>query len=362
MKEKRVLYALGSVSDKFVEEMYAPNGAKKKRVSHHPVKKMWLIAAVITATVFLMGSAIAALVAINVDNVKIRTASGEIHEGEKVEFEKVQDTFIELGSYYPQEIPDGYTMTFISEGSPLQNQKIEYENEAGNYIRYWIYVGDPASDVEIYDIVSKTDVDVNGHDGILYKQEGGRRALVWIHEDQGYGFALRTDDATVDLLAMAKSTAEGKTLVPTRSESTIKAVEELGDYHPAYLPEGYEEQGTMGSPLAEGSGWYSYVRKWFVNKAENNQIYFEYETYRIATEDGYTDDAKTICSFFIPGCNILTDEIAGEEVEINGMFGLAAKNHIAWADPETHVVYHLYSEDVTADELLKVAQSIIKNP
>lgn len=57
MKEKRIFHALGSVNDKFVEEMYVPNEAKKKTVSHHPVKKMWLIAAIIAAMVFLMGCA-----------------------------------------------------------------------------------------------------------------------------------------------------------------------------------------------------------------------------------------------------------------------------------------------------------------
>jgi len=57
MKEMRVLYALGSVNDKFVEEMYAPNEAKEKTIRRQPAKKMWLIAAIIAAMVFLMGCA-----------------------------------------------------------------------------------------------------------------------------------------------------------------------------------------------------------------------------------------------------------------------------------------------------------------
>ena len=65
-----------------------------------------------------------------------------------------------------------------------------------------------------------------------------------------------------------------------------------------YLPEGYEEQGVMGSPLEEGGGWYSYVRKYYVNKAENTRIYFEYETYAIDTESGYEDSTRTVCSFY----------------------------------------------------------------
>ena len=41
-----------------------------------------------------------------------------------------------------------------------------------------------------------------------------------------------------------------------------------------------------------------------------------------------------------------------------GMYALITGNHIAWADPERHVVYHLYSEDVIDEALLTVAQSI----
>lgn len=325
------------------------------------VKRIWLVAAVIALATVLMGSAIAALVSMKVDDVKVHTQNGETHEGEKVEFEEVHDVFIELGSWYPQEIPDGYTMTFVSDGAPLQNQNIKYENDAGDSIWYWIYIADPASDAEIYDIVSKKEVKIKGEDGILYEQTGGYRTLVWINEDQGFGFKLNTGDTAVDLIAMAESTAEGEPLEPSRSEETKQAIAELGDYSPTYLPDGFVEQGVQASPLSAGSGWYSYVRKWYVNKAENTQIYFTYETYAIMTEEGYTDDAKTICSFHIPGCDVLKGIIVGDEIEINGMYGLATDNRVVWADPETHVYYYLYSEDVTGEELLKVAQSITEN-
>ena len=325
------------------------------------VKRIWMIAAVIALATVLMGSAIAALVAMKTGDVKVMTENGEIHEGEKVEFEEVHDVFIELGSWYPQEIPEGYTMTFVSDGAPYQNQTIKYENEAGNEIRYWIYIADPASGSEIYDIVSKTEVEINGQDGILYEQAGNSRTLVWINEKQGFGFKLNTTDSDVDLIAMAESTAEGEPLTPSRSEETKQAIAELGDFGPTYLPDDFEEQGVQASPLSAGGGWYSYVRKWYVNKAENTQIYFEYETYVIDTESGYTDDAKTVCSFWIPGCDILRGIMVGDEVEINGMYGIASGNHIAWADPETHRVFHLTSEDILGDDLLKVAQSIIEN-
>lgn len=324
-------------------------------------KRIWMVAAIIALATVLMGSAIAALVTMKTGDVKVMTENGEIHEGEKVEFEEVHDVFIELGSWYPQEIPEGYTMTFVSDGAPYQNQTIKYENELGDEIRYWIYIADPASGSEIYDIVSKTDVEINGQDGILYEQAGNSRTLVWINEKQGFGFKLNTTDSDVDLIAMAESTAEGEPLTPSRSEETKQAIAELGDFSPTYLPEGFEEQGVQASPLSTGGGWYSYVRKWYVNKAENTQIYFEYETYVIDTASGYEDNAKTVCSFWVPGCDILRGIIVGEEVEINGMYGIASGNHIAWADPETHRVFHLTSEDILGDDLLKVAQSITEN-
>jgi hypothetical protein len=281
---------------------------------------------------------------------------GKVVEGEKVSFEEVHDEFIELEAYYPQWIPEGYEMTFVSNDAPMQNRVIHYENEAGGLVKYWIYLGDPASYIEIYGIEEKMDVEVNGLPGILYQQSGNTQTLVWADESKGFGFALRGNDPAVDLLAMAKSTALGEELTPTHSAETQQALEELGDFSPLDLPEGYEELDVQGWP--KGDDWYSYVRKWYVNKAENTQIYFEYESYRIVTEDGYTDDARTVCSFFIPGYHILKNEVVGEEIEVCGMFGIMTDNHIAWADPQRKVVYHMYSESVTGEALLEVAQSV----
>ena len=362
MKEKRLLLALGSVNDKFIEEMYMVAAESGKKPHRYPVKRVWLIAAIIVLMLFLMGSAITAFVTMRVEPVKINVQNGEnqattthSHEGERVNFDEVHDVFIELGSFYPQEIPDGYTMTFVSDPSGQQDQIVRYENAAGAWLTYRIYVGAPASAVEVYDIEKKTDVSINGHAGIFYEQNGEGRVLVWADEKNGYGFSLRAEDENVDLISMAESTAEGEPLTPTYAEQKKKALKELGNYSPEYLPEGFEEQGVQASPLEDGGGWYSYVRKWYVNKAENTQIYFEYETYRIQTEDGFSYDAKTVCPFFIPGYEF---QPVGEEVEINGLFGIATNCDVAWADPEKHVVYHLHSEDVMGEELLKIAQSI----
>ena len=335
------------------------------------MRKIWLIAAVVALMLLLMGSAIAALVKMDVEDTKVIMEKEEVvegqvvieekvYEGEKVTFEEVHDTFVELGHYYPQQIPDGYELTFVSSGTPLQNREIRYENGSGGMIRFDLYLGDPASCVEVFEIEEKTELTVNGLPGILYVQKGERRTLVWADEDLGYGFVLRVNDPAVDILPMAESVAEGEALKPTHSEETRKALEELGDYSPKYLPAGYEELEVQGWPIME-DGWYSYVRKWYVNKAENKTIYFEYETYKIVTEDGYTDDAKTAASFYIPGYVSRREEIVAEDVEISGMVGIQSDNHIAWADDTTHQVFHLYSEDVSGEELLKVAQSVVRS-
>lgn len=374
MNGKELFEGMSFVHSKYVQEAEGQLPELQRNTVRFK-KKPLLVAAIIVTAAFLMGAAINALVSMRVENVIVNTPiketqvneNGETvqvwidewHEGEKINFDEVQDVFIELGSYYPQEIPDGYTMTFVSDGAPYQNQNIIYKNDAGNEIWYWIYIADPASDVEIYDILNKTEVDINGQEGILYEQAGGYQTLVWINEDQGFGFKLSASDIEVDLTAMAESTAEGEPLTPSRSEETKIAIEELGDFSPTYLPDGFEEQGVQASPLSDGGGWYSYVRKWYVNKEENTQIYFEYETYVIDTESGYTDDAKTVCSFWIPGYE--RGIAVYEEVEVNGMFGLTTEHHVVWADPAVHKVFHLYSEDITDEELLKVAQSITEN-
>jgi len=356
MNGKDMFLGLSFVNVKYIEEaetvtMLNP-ATKPKR------GQLILIAAIISLAALMMGCAVAALIHLRVEKIHIQTPDGTTHSGVEVHFDDTRDVFIEVGAYYPQQIPDGYTLSFVSDGAPLQHQRISYENDAGQFIDYYIMIGDPASSVEIYDITGEEKVDINGAEGILYTQGGGMRILVWIEAKQGYGFVLRTDDVSVDILAMARSTAPGQPLTPTRSESTVKALAELGDWNPTYLPEGFEEQGVMGSPLEEGGGWYSYVHKHYVNKKENTRIFFEYQTYAIDTDKGYEDNARTACSFFIPGCNALEGTIAGEETQINGMYALVTGNHIAWADPEKHVVYHLYSEDIIGPELLQIANSI----
>lgn len=332
-----------------------------KRKRRAPMIRSVLIAAIVTALLITtVYAAVNALISMRVEDTAVMMPDGEVKTGVEVHFEDTEDVFIELEPYYPQWVPEGYEIVFVTDMAVMGRQYIDYENEEGKVITFTVMLGSEASNVEIYDIETFEEVDINGMPGILYYQESGSKCLVWIDQEVGYGFKLDTNDPDADILSMARGSAPGEELVSTNLEWTELALAQLGDYRPEFLPEGFEEQDVLGCPIEHGGGWYSYVRRWYVNKTENTRIYFEYETYAIDTEMGYTDDAKTICSFFIPGCNIDQGIIVGEEGEIGGMYALITGNHIAWADTERHVIYHLTSEDVLNDDLLKVAHSIME--
>lgn len=336
-------------SDKtYLEVLHMTDQHKKKK---KPVRFL-LIAAIVALLVTTVYAASTALIAIK---IKRGTVGGE--DTAEVHFYSTEDVYLELGSIYPQSIPEGYSYNFVSDVA-YGRQTIHYENGAGNYLTYQICLGGPGETVDILEIEKEEAVDINGIQGVWYIQNSGDQIILWADEAQGFGFMIMTDDPQVDLAALARSVAEGDPLTPTRSDSTGKALEELGDYVPAMLPDGFVEETVLGCPLEEGGGWYSYVRKFFVNKAGNTRIYFEYETYAIDTESGYVDNAETACSFYIPGCDVLNGNVVGERIEINGMFALSSGSDIAWADTERHVVFHLSSEDITPEQLLEIARSI----
>ncbi len=377
-----LLELIGDTPEEYVLD--AAGLGQQTPAKKHIAKKILLIAAIVAAMSLLMGSAITRLIALRTEKITVQmppsngdellsgpenttgstetTTSGPTaYEGERLTFDEMHNVFIALPDYYPQQIPEGYTLTFVSNDAPLQERVIYYENEAGDRITYWLIVGNPGTSIEIYGIEQKIGVKVNGLPGILYDQKGGMRTLAWIDEKQGYGFALRAEEDAVDLLAMAESTAEGEPLKPTHNDKTLQALEELGDFSPGYLPEGFEEYAVAGYPLMEGS-WYSYVRKWYVNREENKLIYFEYETYALPNGAWAGSEAKTASAAFIPGYQSSKGKIPHEEIQVDGMLGLMTDRHTAWADPEKDRVFHLYSKDVSPEELLKVAQSIREKP
>ena len=246
MNGKDLLEDMSFVHSKYIEEAEEQLTQAKRRIIHFK-KKPLLVAAIIATAAFLMGAAIDALISMRVEKVMMHTPIQETQvnedgnieqtwtyewrEGEIINFGEVHDVFIELGSCYPQEIPEGYAIVFVGD-TLYQQQYIAYEDDTGNRIGYTIFIPDTASNIEIYDIASKSTVIINGQEGILYEETSGYRTVVWTDGDQGYGFELCTGDQNVDLIAMARSVGEGEPLIHSSVDKTEEALQELGDFSP----------------------------------------------------------------------------------------------------------------------------------
>ena len=158
----------------------------------------------------------------------------------------------------------------------------------------------------------------------------------------------------VDLIAVAKSVGIGPELKPTFADKTVKALEELGDYQITALPTGMVEDGLTGAPLEDGGGWYSYVRRWYFNPKNNQDIYFEYESY--VTDCSNMEDVVRML--------IGTGENPVQMKTIHGCTGATLQNgasaSVVWliGTPEKGTSFKLYSNSFTAEELLTIAESV----
>ena len=113
------------------------------------------------------------------------------------------------------------------------------------------------------------------------------------------------------------------------------------------------EDGLSGSPLEDEDDWYSYVRRWYYDKTNNNQVYFTYETY---STDCNTE--QEVLKLFVP---------AFTEPEFASIQGYPAitlqdehRAHVAWmiGDINKGVSFQMFSEQFTVDELMKMAESV----
>ena len=167
----------------------------------------------------------------------------------------------------------------------------------------------------------------------------------------GFAYKLRAS-GEVDLIALAKSVGLGPELM-ILDNHTEKALNQLGDYRITQFPENMVEDSVTGWPLENSDDWYSYVRRWYFNKENNNQIYFTYETY-------ITDltDANETLRLYVSGENGL------ERVTIQGHSGITQQEgnraKVVWivGDAAKGVSFQLYSEQFTVEQLLTAAESV----
>lgn len=146
---------------------------------------------------------VAVLAAINAHIEMKRTDYGQTTE---IDFAKTDDAKPELGFYYPECIPDGYTKVFVSEYNNRM-QTVVYENPQGAELRYIYETAGEGGQVSFENIRSEETVDINGSSGTLYTLSDSSRILLWTNDAAGIGFTLTATDKNIDLIKMAASVA-----------------------------------------------------------------------------------------------------------------------------------------------------------
>lgn len=264
-----------------------------------------------------------------------------------IELEQEQTTYIEWQSVYPQEIPAGFELDYVGDRAYGQ-QSIDWKNEEGDVITYTLFFRLGQYGREFDGSGQPETVSINGHIGYRIGNN-----LLWTDEELGFAYKLFTT-GDVDLIALAESVGPGPELDLT-NDTTPKALEQLGDYQITALPDNMVEDGLSGAPLEGEDDWYSYVRRWYYDKTNNDQVYFTYETY--LTDCSTEED---VLRLFVSG---MTEP---EFVTINGYPGITLQDgdraYVAWmnGDVSKGVSFQLYSEQFTVDELLVMAQSVQK--
>ena len=264
-----------------------------------------------------------------------------------IELEQEPAVYIEWQSVYPQNIPDGYVLKTVGDRAYGQ-QTMEWKNEAGDLISYTLYFRLGQYGREFEGVGEPEVVSINGHTG--YRTGN---SLLWTDEELGFAYDLRVT-GDVDLIALAESVGPGPELAPTNDRTDV-ALEQLGDYRITELPENMVEDGLSGAPLEGEDDWYSYVRRWYYDRTNNDQIYFTYETY---LTDCTTEEE--VLRLFVNGM------AEPDFVTINGYHGITMQDgdraYVAWmkGDVSKGVSFQLFSEQFTVDELLHFAQSVKK--
>lgn len=264
-----------------------------------------------------------------------------------------QESYVGYEPWYPQEIPEGYRLTQVTDHT-YGNQSYFYENDHGGDITYkfTFQLGDWGGGSGMGTV---EEVEINGNMGYYFPETN---TVTWVQEEKGFAFSIwATED--VDVIAMARSVALGPDLTPSQDEKISLALEQLGDYRITQLPEGMVQDEMAGAPLENDDDWYSYVRRWYVDKTTNDKIYMEYESYITPPEDSVS--AQEIADMQVGSANFPD---AVQRMEINGCPASALEYDgnatVAWAsgDGQKGTVFSLYSQDFTAAELVEIAKSV----
>lgn len=276
----------------------------------------------------------------------------------EIDFQRTTNEYLELGSVYPQSVPDGYTIIFVSDKA-VGAQHVVYADSTGEEaLRFIAQLGSEGGQMDLLRVTGEEAVHVQDCPGILYRFGEGCQALIWQNEEQGIGFSLITEipNLDIDLLAIAESVGPGEPLTPTLAAGYDTALAELGDYRITALPDGFVETDFMASPLENGGDWYAYVRRWYGDKVTtDNTIYFEYEHFQLESDEPMNHPTEPVEN--TPE-TVLEMWGGGEPTTVLGMPGAVTEDSVIWVDWDAQVSFRIYAPGRGAQALLDMAQSV----
>ena len=363
MKAEELFLAIGQAADRQLLESEPPashqEGMEMKKTSKF-VRNL-LIAAALTA--LLAVTAYAAVNARIQQNITKWENTETAEEGQtvspyevEIDYRRTGSEYLELGDYYPQQLPEGYQCSFISD-KVMGFQRLVYENAAGEFaFDLTMELGSEGLQKTIADVLSEEAVTVGSCPGTLYYCQSGSRSLTWYDEAAGVGFFMEATDESVDILAIAQSVAPGEPLTPTRAAGAQKALEELGDYRITGLPENYSQTDLMASSMEDGDGWYAYVRRWYGDRVSTDStVFFGYEHFTLVSDKPMEHETAPVEN--TPE-TILEYQGGGEPTTIQGMPAAIADGRVTWVDWDAQVVFSILADQLSQEELIALAQSV----
>lgn len=352
MKAEDLFLAIGQAEDWQLLES-EPSREERTMKKTSKLLKNLLIAAALTALL-----AVTVYGAVNAriqQKVTKREEEPTTYEVE-IDYQRTSSEYLELGDYYPQELPEGYKCSFISDKA-MGYQRMVFENEKGEFaFDLTMELGSEGLQKTLMNVVSEEVVTIGSLPGTLYHLQDGGPCLTWYDEAAGVGFFMTAKDESLDLLPIARSVAIGEPLTPTYAEGEQKALEELGDYRITGLPDHYSQTDFMACPLEDGGGWYAYVRRWYGDKVSTDStVFFTYEHFTLVNDKPAEHEMEPVEN--TPE-TILEYQGGGESITIQDMPAAVAEGRVSWVDWEKQTVFSIFAKQLTREELIELAQSV----
>lgn len=349
MKAEDLFIAIGQAEDRQLLESEPFQEGKNMKKASKLIRNL-LIAATLAVLLSVTVYAVHSRIQMNVTKQE-NPASYDV----EIDFQRTGNEYLELGDYYPQQLPEGCKCSFVSDKA-LGFQRLVFDDAAGEFaFDLTMELGSEGLQKAIVDVVSEEAVTIGSCPGTLYTCQSGDRCLTWYDEETGVGFFMTAVDG-VDILTIAQSVAPGTPLTPTRAAGAQKALEQLGDYRITGLPEGYSEVDFQASPLEDGGDWYAYVRRWYSDKVSTDStIFLTYESFTLTNDKPLEHGEEPVEN---SPATILEYQGGGTPTTVHEMPAAVADGRVSWVDWEAQVIFSIYAEQLSQEQLLELAQSV----